>query len=389
VANFTYSLYFILEFTMKVVADNKIPFLKNVLEPYAEVVYLPGDKITRNDLLDADALITRTRTKCDDKLLAGTKVKFIATATIGFDHINIDRCSENGVVWTNAPGCNSGSVYQYIASALCVLSLKYGFDFSDKTIGIIGHGNVGKKIAKLGRLLGLKVLVNDPPLARTEKNHRYVSLDEIIETCDIITCHVPLNLDGEDKTFHLFDEKRLLQLKPETFFFNCSRGEVVDNRALTQILKNRKIKGALLDVWENEPDIEQELVDLLEFATPHIAGYSADGKANGTSMSVQALSRFFKLPLTDWNASGVPLPEKTTISIDCSGKTTQAIKTEAILFTYNITEDSDRLKKSIGTFEKQRGDYPLRREFHAFDINLSNEHSGVARDLEEMGFKIL
>jgi len=210
------------ELIMKVVADNKIPFLKDVIEPFAEVIYLPGDKIVRNDLLDADALITRTRTKCNEQLLSGTKVKFIATATIGFDHIDTDWCEKNGIFWTNAPGCNSGSVYQYMGSALCMLSQKYGFRFKDKTLGVIGHGNVGKKIAKLGKILGLKVLINDPPLARTDDSRSYVPLDEIIGSCDIITCHVPLNTDGEDKTFHLFDEQRLAQLKPETILFNCS-----------------------------------------------------------------------------------------------------------------------------------------------------------------------
>jgi erythronate-4-phosphate dehydrogenase len=373
---------------MKVVADDKIPFLKGILEPYVQVVYLPGSDISKNDLIDADALITRTRTKCNEKLLSGTNVKFIATATIGFDHIDTAWCEKNGIFWTNAPGCNSGSVYQYIGSLLVNLSKKHNLKFSDLTLGVIGIGNVGKKIVRLADCLGIKVLKNDPPRARAEGENGYVSLDKIISECDIITCHVPLNMDGVDKTFHLFDEKKLSSLKKNTILINSSRGEVVDNTALKNILKEKKIKGACLDVWENEPDIDGELVKLLDVVTPHIAGYSADGKANGTSMSVQFLSKYFKLPLTGWQTKETPLPEKTVLTIDCSGKTFQDVLSDSILFTYDIMEDNQRLRASLTTFEKQRGAYPLRREFQSYKIILINKHSNVETALEGLGFKV-
>jgi erythronate-4-phosphate dehydrogenase len=372
---------------MKVVADCKIPFLKGVLEPFADVMYLPGDEITREHLLDADALITRTRTQCNEKLLAGTKVKFIATATIGFDHIDTKWCEKNGITWTNAPGCNAGSVYQYVASALVNLSIKYGFDFTDRSLGIIGIGNVGRKIVKLGEWLGMRVLLNDPPRARREGPCGYVSLDGIIRECDIISCHVPLNMEGDDKTYHLFNENTLQKLHPGTILINSSRGEVVDNTALQRMLKEKRITASL-DVWENEPNIDKELVDLLDITTPHIAGYSADGKANGTSMSVQFLSKFFNLPLTRWFAENVPKPETTELTIDCKGKTLQEIISHAILFTYNVMDDDLRLRSSLDTFEKQRGSYPLRREFYAYHVILINPHSNIQKILNGLGFNV-
>ena len=373
---------------MKLVADCNIPFLKGVLEPFMDVVYLPGDKITRQELMDADALITRTRTQCNEALLAGTKVKFIATATIGFDHIDTQWCEQNGIFWTNAPGCNSGSVYQYVASTLVNLSIKYGFNFDDKSLGVIGIGNVGRKIVKLGEWLGMRVLLNDPPRARKEEPCGYVSLDGIIRECDIITCHVPLHMDGEDKSYHLFNEQILEKLNPNTILINSSRGEVVDNNALKKCLKEMRILGSALDVWENEPNIDKELVNKVDIVTPHIAGYSADGKANGTSMSVQFLSKFFNLPLTRWFAEDIQLPEKATFTIDCNGKTLQDILSQIILFTYNVMEDDQYLRSSPDTFEKQRSCYPLRREFNAYEITLTNPHSNIQKIITGLGFKV-
>jgi erythronate-4-phosphate dehydrogenase len=373
---------------MKVVADDKIPFLKGVLEPFAEVIYLPGDKISSDDLKDADALLTRTRTKCNEKLLSGTNVKFIATATIGFDHIDTLWCESNGIHWTNAIGCNSGSVYQYVGSVLVNLAQKQGFEFTDRSLGVIGIGNVGRKIVKLGEWLGMRVLLNDPPRARKEGPCGYVSMEGIIRECDIITCHVPLIKEGVDKTFHLMDEKILLELSANTILINSSRGEVVDNVALRRVLKEQRIAGAVLDVWENEPNIDQALLASLDIATPHIAGYSADGKANGTSMSVQALAKFFNLPLTRWFAENVPLPENTAPIIDCSNKTHQQVLTEAILATFDVKDDDNRLRTSPETFEKQRGGYPLRREFHAYSVTLLNHHSNIQKALTGLGFKV-
>jgi erythronate-4-phosphate dehydrogenase len=374
---------------MKVVADDKIPFLRGVLEPFADVIYLPGQDIKREHLIDADALIIRTRTKCNEQLLQGTKVKFIATATIGFDHIDTVWCEKNNIYWTNAPGCNSGSVYQYIAASLVTLAQKYNFNLEERTLGVIGVGNVGKKVVRLAEHLGMRVMLNDPPRARKEGNCGFLSLDGIFRECDIITCHVPLIMEGEDKTFHLIDEKTLNKLQPNSVLINSSRGEVVNNLALKKYLnETNRLQAAVLDVWENEPEIDIDLLSKLDIATPHIAGYSADGKVNGTAMSVQALSKFFNLPLKMWVPYEIPAPVETVITIDCKDKKLQQIITEAILFTYPILEDDSRLRASVNTFEKQRGDYPLRREFRAYTVKLLNIHSNADTKLKNLGFQI-
>ena len=372
---------------MKIVIDDKIPFIKGVLEPYAEVVYLPGSVFAHGHIADADALIIRTRTKCDESLLKGTSVKFIATATIGYDHIDTEWCEANGIAWTNAPGCNSGSVHQYMASVLATLTAHFGFKFEDKTLGVVGVGNVGSKVAKLGEILGMTVLMNDPPRAEKEGLAQFVPLDEVLNQSDIITLHVPLVNSGSHQTYHLFDKTTFDCLRRRTILVNSSRGEVVDNIALKANLKSRNIGAAVLDVWENEPDIDPELIPLLDIATPHIAGYSADGKANGTAMSVQALSRFFGLPLTGWYPSVLPSPaQPVQFDLDCSGKSLQQCLCEAIWNTYAVNDDDGLLRTSPGTFEKQRGDYPVRREFAAFSVNLKNGDVEIENRLQALGF---
>ena len=373
---------------MKIVIDNKIPFIKGVLEPYADVVYLAGDAFTRSDVVNADALIIRTRTKCNEALLKDTSVQFIATATIGYDHIDTEWCEANDIVWTNAPGCNSDSVYQYIASILATLSTHFGFRFEGKTLGVVGMGNVGTKVARLGEVLGMKVLMNDPPRAEKEGLAHFAALDEVLSRSDIISLHVPL-CSGPHPTCHLFDENAFKQLPRGTIFINSARGEVVDSAALKNVLKNKKIGAAALDVWENEPDIDLEMLALLNIATPHIAGYSADGKANGTAMSIQALSRFFGLPLMDWYPPEIPNPAQPLFfELDCAKKNMQQCLCEAILYTYAVKDDDKRLRISPETFEMQRGDYPVRREFTAFTVDVRNAIPEIEDRLRTLGFKI-
>lgn len=373
---------------MKVVCDSAIPFLKGALEPYCQVVYAHGSEICREMVMDADALVIRTRTRCNATLLEGTKVRFIATATIGYDHIDTQWCESNGIRWTNAPGCNSWSVQQYIGSLLVTLSRTLGFSFRERTLGVVGAGNVGSKVARLAALLGFRVLLCDPPRARREGSGQFVSLDEIISRSDIITLHVPLIRDGEDATFHLFDDSRLASMNRNQILINSSRGEVVDGAALKNALAQKKILAASLDVWENEPQIDTQLLSLLFTGTPHIAGYSVDGKATGTTMSVQALGKFFDLPCRDWEVTEVPQSvQPSEFSIDTTGKTPQEVLADAILHTYDIRTDDAALRANTASFEKQRSNYPVRREFPAFCVRTLNDDTGRSTVfLREAGF---
>jgi erythronate-4-phosphate dehydrogenase len=373
---------------MKIVADDKIPFLKGALEPYAEMIYIPGKQISRDILMNADALLIRTRTKCTENLLKGTKIRFIGTATIGFDHIDTNYCNKSGISWTNAPGCNSSSVQQYIAAALLRISSEYHFRLKDKTLGIIGVGNVGSKVEKFAQTLGMKVLLNDPPRARLEGKKNFLRLDTVLSESDIVTVHVPLNVAGEDLTFHLFNEDCLNKIKKGAWFINSSRGEITDTHSLKKILNSGNPGGTILDVWENEPDIDLELMQQAFISTSHIAGYSTDGKANGTAMVVNSLSRYFNLPLENWYPENLPVPASPNISIVCNGKTEEEIIGEAVNHTYNIDEDNLQLRLSPSDFEKLRENYPLRREFTSYTIDLKGGNEKVRQILKGLGFSI-
>ena len=324
---------------MKIVCDDKIPFLKGVFEPYSEVVYLPGAAITAADVRDADAIVTRTRTRCDRALLEGSSVRVIASATIGYDHIDTAYCSEHGIEWANAPGCNSGSVAQYIASALAALAERFQLSLDGMTLGIVGVGHVGTKVARVAEALGMRVLLNDPPRAADEGPEGFVSLEDLIAGSDIITLHVPL----DSSTRHLFDASRIVSLRPDQILINTSRGEVVDGDALKRALRARRLKAAVLDVWENEPDIDPELAQLVEIATPHIAGYSLDGKAAGTTAAVRVVARALGISeLSDFAVKLEPVSHDTA--------------------EYDVRRDSARLKSDISAFEQLRSEYPVRRE---------------------------
>jgi erythronate-4-phosphate dehydrogenase len=374
---------------LRIIADDKIPYLKGVLETYWEIEYLPGNKITRESAKNADALLVRTRTHCGPALLDGTSVRFIATATIGFDHIDTAYCQEQNIRWTNAPGCNSASVAQYIALALIQIAKFNKSELRGKTIGIVGVGNVGSKVAGIASAFGMKILLNDPPRSRKEGSKNFVKLDELLATADIVTLHVPLNTAGEDKTLHLFDEMMLGKMKPRASLINTSRGEVIETSALVKTLTNRRIACAVLDVWENEPNINILLMEKVLIATPHIAGYSADGKANGTTMIVQAISRQFGLPLTNWFPAGIPSPAEPDIFLDGNVKSAEEILTEVIMHTYDIGADDHRLRTTPSTFEEQRGYYPLRREFHAYTVHAKNTGPSTLQVLKDLGFNVV
>jgi erythronate-4-phosphate dehydrogenase len=374
---------------MKIIADHDIPFLKGVMEPYAEVIYLPGKEIDRTVVNDADALLIRTRTKCTENLLKGTRIRFIGTATIGFDHIDTQYCDRHNIRWTNAPGCNSTSVYQYIATSLLRMASEFRFNLKDKTIGIVGVGNVGSKVEKFARTLGMNVLLNDPPRARGEGDKNFVMLGNILYNADIITVHVPLNIVGDDKTYHLFNDRSFKKMKKGAWFINTSRGEVTDTAALKKTVDSGKVGGVVIDVWENEPEIDLDLMAKAFIATPHIAGYSTDGKANGTAMVVNSLSRIFGFPLENWYPGNVPKPANPEITIDDRGKSDEDIIREAVFQTYNITQDDLKLRFSPTDFEKQRGNYPMRREFTSYRISLINGAKRVKEKLEKLGFAVV
>ena len=376
---------------IKIVADDKIPFLKGVLEPYANVEYLPGSKISKGNIIDADALIVRTRTKCNSALLDGTSIKIVATATIGTDHIDTKYFEQNNIKWLNAPGCNSTSVMQYITSALLTIAENDKFNLNEKTIGIVGVGNVGSKVKRMAETLGMKVLLNDPPREKIESSIGFCNLKRIMRESDIITFHVPLNKVGDDKTFHLADETFFNQLERKPIIINSSRGEVIKTSALKDAIKKEMIRKAVLDVWENEPEIDLELLNLVDFATPHIAGYSADGKANGTAVCVNAVNGFFNLGIeTNWYPNDIPSSKSgNKIELQCKNKIDQEIIKKAVFMTYKISEDDKILRNSPNTFEKQRGDYPIRREFNNYEVILKDCEIDVVNKLENLGFKVL
>lgn len=373
---------------MKIIIDDKIPYINGAFEKVAEVIYLPGAKTTPDIVKDADAIVTRTRTICNKQLLAESSVKFIATATIGYDHIDTDYCDAAGIRWTNAPGCNSKSVEQYIASALMVLAETKKLKLNELCIGVVGVGNVGSKVARLCELLGMTVLLNDPPRQRTEDQAQFVSLDDIKEKADIITLHVPLNMKGEDATYHLADKTFFETLSKKPVLINSCRGEVVETKAVKEALSSGIISDFICDCWENEPDIDLELLAMTTLATPHIAGYSKDGKATGTKMSVHAISDFFGLKLNNWQPSGVELPSEPVIKIDGNGLDEQQIISKAILHTYDIRKDDSLFRSKPSDFEKQRGDYPTRREFPAYTIHPENVNEKTIEKLIMLGFNL-
>lgn len=336
---------------MKVIVDNKIPYIREALETLAdEVVYLPGKSFTPEIVKDADALITRTRTRCNRELLEGSKVKFIGTATIGFDHIDTAYCKEAGITWTNCPGCNAGGVEQYVHAVLLLLQREQKINLKQATLGIVGVGHVGSRVQKMAERLGMRVLLNDPP--RNDQGETgFTDLKTLTEEADIITFHTPLIKDGKYKTYHLADTEFFHSLKKKATIINTSRGEVVETESVLHALKTGKIANAIIDVWENEPNINLELLDKVFIGTPHIAGYSANGKINATRMVLEAFCKFFHKE-TNFHLELPPDPN-APYSED---------EDTRILQQYDPFRDYNLLKAHPEQFEQLRGDYPLRRE---------------------------
>lgn len=337
---------------MKVIVDDKIPYIKDFISQLADqVVFLPGASITSTDVEDADALIIRTRTQCNSTLLANSRVRFIATATIGFDHIDTEYCQQNHITWVNCPGCNAKSVAQYVHSALLALQEEKGIEYKNQCMGIVGVGHVGSLICETARSLGMKILRCDPPRAALGETG-FVSLEEIAHKCQIISFHTPLIKEEPYCTYHMADQTFFQSLVHKPIIINTSRGEVIETQALLTALKKRLISEAIIDVWEHEPLIDLNLLEQTFIGTPHIAGYSADGKASATRMVLEAFCHFFNIP---FNKFEIKLP-----SIDINQ--TEYRPNELKLALYDPRNDSKNLKICPMQFESLRSNYPLRRE---------------------------
>ena len=336
---------------MKIVVDDKIPYIRETICQLAdEVVFLSGAAITADDVKDADVLVVRTRTRCNQQLLEGSKVQLVVTATIGYDHIDTEWLESAGIRWTNCPGCNSGSVAQYVESTLLLLEQKKGLSLRQSTIGIVGCGHVGSKVKAVAERLGMRVLVCDPPLASTPSplTSHFVSLDEIERNSDVITFHVPLTKEGDYATWHLADDDFFHRLSRVPYIINTSRGEVVDNKALLLAIEEGRVRDAIIDVWENEPHPDATLLDKVFIGTPHIAGYSADGKVNADNMVIDAICQQFGL-----SHPGIIAPPALPKDFHYTGNP---------LELYNPMDDSQKLKAEPSHFEQLRNNYPLRRE---------------------------
>ena len=338
---------------MKITIDSAIPFIAGVFEPYAEVQYLAGERFDAKAVRDSDALIIRTRTKCNAALLNGSKVRMIATATIGYDHIDLDYCRAHDIEVATAAGCNSRGVLQWVAAALKSVIERTESTPADHHLGIVGVGNIGRLVEEYGRRWGFRVLCCDPPRQRAEGGD-FRTIDEVASKCDIITFHVPLIRSGEDCTMHLAGERFFSQLRPNAVILNASRGEVIDNELLSRAIAEGRC-SAYLDVWENEPQIDRELLSQVVAATPHVAGYSAQGKANATAMSVQAVARKFGLPLEDYFPAEV---ERIT---------PRPIAWEEMCATIDrycdLTTESRPLRERPDHFEQLRNEYRYREEY--------------------------
>lgn len=330
---------------MKVVIDNAIPYIKGILEPFAEVVYRPGKFFSPEDVTDADALIIRTRTRCDKALLEGSKVKMIATATIGFDHIDLDYCHKHNIKVVTAAGCNAAGVLQWVAAALAMLSADEGWQPKDKTLSIVGVGNVGSLVEQYAREWGFRVLRCDPPRQQREGGD-FLSLEEVAEQSDIITFHTPL----DPTTFHLIDEHLISLMQPDATIINASRGEVASTEALLSAPQR-----LCIDVWEQEPAISRDLLAKAFIATPHIAGYSAQGKANATAMVVEALAKEFGLPLKGWYPAEVTPARRQAIGWEDMCRT--------IADYCDLSAESASLRHSPEAFESLRNNYHFREEY--------------------------
>jgi erythronate-4-phosphate dehydrogenase len=378
---------------MKIIVDENIPQACEAFCSFGEVAFLAGRDITNDILKETDILLVRSITKVDESLLKGTKVKFIATATAGTDHIDKVYLANNGITFADAAGCNSFSVAEYFTAAVSRIFNTNNYSFAGKTLGVVGIGNVGSKVVRFAKTLGFKVLMNDPPLERKFDSKEFVPLDKILY-CDVITLHVPLYKSGIDKTVHLIDEIKLNKIKSGTVLINASRGAVVDNSALKNRLITKNDLITVFDVWENEPALDFELLEKVNFGSVHIAGYSLEGKVNGTEIIYNRLCEYLNtLPI--WKPQ-YPSIEKKEIIVN-KKKRFEDLLDEIITEIYNISKDDKLLREGIGmenekqskNFDLLRKSYSVRREFNNYTIRLNFLDSEIKQKLEALRFRVI
>ncbi len=381
---------------MKILADENIPFVREMFAELGDVHTISGREISPEAVRGVDVLLVRSITKVDRALLQGSSVKFVATATIGTDHVDEDYLAEAGIGFANAAGSNANSVAEYFFAALLELAASRGWPLESKTLGVVGVGHIGSRVVQRAKALSMKVLENDPPLQHQTGEPRFVSLKSALEA-DIVTLHVPLTFEGQDKTFHLLNEKNLVALSTGAILLNASRGPVVDNFALKKRLKSGRPEAAVLDVWENEPTIDTELLEEVFLGTPHIAGYSLDGKANGTQMIYQAVCRFLGKEPVRRVSEFLPPPSVPEIFWEPTGEADEIQMNKIVQKIYDIRADDSRLRRLLNLphdeqgvyFDSLRKNYPVRREFYNTRVIFpdSEKSKRLARKLSILGFQ--
>ena len=376
---------------MHIVADENIPLVEKFFTDFGEIVRIPGRTMTAADVKDADILLVRSVTKVNESLLKGSKVRFVGTATIGTDHIDTEYLEQNRIGFASAPGCNAQAVVDYVLSALSVVIDTRGIDFRDLTVGIVGIGNVGSLLRQRLEDMKVNVLACDP--FKDQEEEGLVSLDEIL-TADVVTLHTPITKKGEHPTYHLINAERLAQMKPDAVLINSARGGVVDNPALKAHLANHEDFSAIMDVWENEPELDTELLSLCSLGTPHIAGYSLDGKMRGTEMIYQAACEVFGLPVRAKLGQFLPEPGIRKLNFSDHVPMHQALRT-AIRACYEIRVDDGVMRATIKrssslreAFDEQRRNYPLRRDTTTLKVGVPAKSHDLQQVLEAAGFDV-
>lgn len=361
---------------MKIVADSNIPFAKEACAAIGEVETVEASELSPERLRDCDILLCRSTRKINAELLDGTAVRFVATATIGVDHVDVSYLESRGIGFASAPGSNANSVSEYVTSALLVLASQTGRRLRDLSIGVIGIGNVGSRVVRKAEALGMTVRQNDPPLRRRTGEDRFRPIEELMDA-DVLTLHVPLLKTGQDATMHMVDRAFLARMKPGAMLINSSRGAVVDGGALHEAIDSGRLGGVVLDVWENEPDIDRDLLAKVSIGTPHIAGHSFDGKVNGTKMVVEAACRFLGIEPA-WNpASVMPPPDVPCVEVDARGRDDEDAIREVVLALYDVRLDDVMLREAASRssggdyFNALRRGYWRRREFHNTRVELT------------------